>query len=76
MPPVSFQSKLVLLSERMLLDLTSESPRSGCALSWLQRIEQSGSFHIPLSFLMCLAPLQPTPVAPGTCARSALRLFL
>src|SRR5690348_15036809 len=22
---------------------------------------------------MCLAPLQPTPVAPGTCARSALR---
>src|SRR5690242_8324166 len=24
---------------------------------------------------MCLAPLQPTSVAPGTCARSALRFF-
>jgi single-strand DNA-binding protein len=28
------------------------------------------------SFLVCLAPLQPTPVAPGTGARSALRFFL
>src|SRR6185437_491880 len=27
------------------------------------------------AFVMCLTPLQPTPVAPGTCARSALRFF-
>jgi len=44
--------------------------------SSIHRSDQAVRFVVySSSFLMYLAPLQPKPVAPGTCARSALRFF-